>query len=256
MRLLLTLIKKDLLEQWRTKKILTLIIVMLFAAIASPIIAQITPELLKSISMPGMTINLPEPTYKDSLDQFIKNIGQIGMLVMIFVVAGAVSDEKNRKTLEIILTKPISRFWFIVSKFKAYFISITAIFAIASVIFYLYTISIFASFDFINFLIMSGCVLIYILMIMSVTIFASTFVENSIAAGGIGFVVYILFGTIFEMIEPIKKFSPGKIFSSYKDIVANGWSGDLFLPLLVTILVIIASVGFAILIFRKQEIER
>ena len=102
--ILLTLLKKDLMEQWRTKKILILIIIFLFVAISSPIIAKLTPELLKSISVPGLTINLPAPTYSDSLDQFIKNTSQIALLVLVFVVAGAVSDEKNRKSLEILLT--------------------------------------------------------------------------------------------------------------------------------------------------------
>jgi ABC-2 type transport system permease protein len=256
MKTLFTLIRKDLLEQWRTKKILILSIIFLFVAIASPIIAKITPELLKSVSVPGLTIKLPTPTYLDSLDQFIKNISQIALLVLVFVVAGAVSDEKNRKTLEILLTKPISRTLFILSKFKAYFISVTAIFAVSAVIFYLYTVSTFATFNLLNFAIMAGNVLLYILMIASVTILASTIVNNSIAAGGIGFVVYILFGTVFSLIEPIKKYSPNTIFSNYKDLVTNGWNSDLFWPLMVIIAVILVSVVTAILVFKRQEIER
>jgi ABC-2 type transport system permease protein len=256
MNTLLTLIRKDLLEQWRTKKILILAIIFLFVAIASPIIAKITPELLKSVSVPGLTVKLPTPTYIDSLDQFIKNTSQIALLVLVFVVAGAVSDEKNRKTLEILLTKPVSRTLFILSKFKAYFISITTIFAVASLIFYLYTISTFATFNLLNFVVMAGNVLLYILMIASVTILASTVVKNSIAAGGIGFVVYILFGTVFSLIEPIKKYSPNTIFSNYKDLVANGWNSDLFWPIIVILVVIIVSIVISILIFRRQEIER
>lgn len=253
---LFTLVRKDLLEQWRTKKILILAIIFLFVAVASPIIAKITPELLKSVSVPGMKITLPPPTYLDSLDQFIKNTSQIALLVLVFVVAGAVSDEKNRKTLEILLTKPISRTMFILSKFKAYFVSITAIFAVSSVIFYLYTVTNFASFNLLNFMVMAVNVLLYILMIVSVTILASTVVKNSIAAGGIGFVSFILFGTIFSLIEPIKKFSPNTIFSNYKDLVVNGWNNDLFWPLIVIVSVIIISMIVAIVVFRRQEIER
>jgi len=253
---LFTLIRKDLLEQWRTKKVLILSIVFLFVAVASPIIAKITPELLKTLSVPGMTITLPKATYVDSLDQFIKNVSQIAILVLVFVVAGAVSDEKNRKTLEILLTKPVSRTLFILSKFKAYFISITAIFAVSSLLFYLYTVSTFASFNFWNFALMAGNVLLYILMIAAVTILASTIVSNSIAAGGIGFVSYILFGTIFSFFEPLKKYSPNKIFSAYKDIVIKGWNGDLLLPIVVILSVIIVSVLVSIYVFQRQEIER
>jgi len=256
MTTLFTLIRKDLLEQWRTKKILILSIVFLFVAVASPIIAKITPELLKTLSVPGMTITLPKATYLDSLDQFIKNVSQIALLVLVFVVAGAVSDEKNRKTLEILLTKPVSRTLFILSKFKAYFISIATIFAVSSLLFYVYTVSNFVSFNFWNFALMAGNVLLYILMIVAVTIMASTIVGNSLAAGGIGFISYILFGTIFSLFEPLQKYSPNKIFSAYKDIIIKGWNGDLLLPIVVILSVIIVSVLVSIFVFQRQEVER
>jgi ABC-2 type transport system permease protein len=253
---LIVLVKKDLLEQWRTKKILILAIVFLFVAIGSPILAKLTPELLKNISVPGMTINIPTPTYVDSLDQFIKNTSQIALLVLVFVVAGAVCDEKNKKTLEMLLTKPISRSNFILSKFVSYFVSIGLVFVAASVIFYLYTISVFSTFNFVNFSLMASNVLLYILMIASITILASTVVKNSIAAGGIGFISFILFGTIFSMIKQIKDYSPNLIFSKYTDVVKHGWNHDLAIPLFIIIVTIAIAIASAILLFRTQEIER
>ncbi len=253
---LLILIKKDLVEQWRTKKILILTIIFLFVAISSPIMAKILPEILKSVSVPGMKITLPDPTYLDAIDQYIKNISQIALLVIIFLVAGAVSDEKSCKTLEILLTKPISRTEFVLSKFKSYFINIVAVFVVCSTIFYFYTTSIFTSFNFLNFIIMAALVLLYILMIVAITILASTIVKNSIIAGGIGFVSYIIFGTVFSLIESLKPYSPGMIFDIYKDIVRTGWTNDLIYPLVITIIIIFMSAISAILIFRRQEIDR
>lgn len=254
--ILLILLKKELLEQWRTKKILILTIIFLFVAISSPIMAKILPEVMKSISVPGMVISLPTPTYLDAIDQYIKNISQIAILVVIFIVAGAICDEKNRKTLEILLTKPISRMAFVVSKFKAYFISVTAVYAVCSIIFYLYTASIFGSFNLVNFIIMNALVLLYVLMITSITILASTIVKNSIIAGGIGFFSYIIFGTIFGLIECLKPYSPGKIFDIYGDVIKTGWTNDLIWPLIITTVIIFVSAISAILIFRKQEIDR
>lgn len=251
-----TLIRKDLMEQWRTKKILTLLIVFLFAAIASPIMAKLTPELMKSLNVPGLIINLPTPTFFDSIDQFVKNVSQIALLVLVFVVAGAVSDEKNRKTLEIVLTKPISRVRFILSKFSAYFISVSAIFIASATIFYLYTSSVFEWFNFANFVIVAACILAYLLMISAITILASTIVNNSIAAGGIGFIFYILFGTVMDLIAPLKDFSPNIFLTNYKDIIKNGWNGDLLLPVITMFIAIITSMLIAIYSFRKQEIER
>jgi len=253
---MMVLIRKETLELWRTKKILIMCVIFLFVAVASPILAKITPELLKSVSIPGLSINLPESTYKDSLDQFMKNISQIALLVLVFTIAGVVSDEKNKKTLEIVLTKPISRAKFILAKFISSFFSVSVIFIVASAIFYAYTVSVFSSFNFINFSLMALIVLIYILMIVAITLLASTIVKNSIIAGGIGFISFILFGTILGLFEATKNFSPNLIFSNYQDIVASGWSNDLIYPILVSIGVIIISVVSAIIIFKRQEIDR
>lgn len=253
---LAVLVKKDLLEQWRTKKILILIIVFSFVAIGSPIFAKITPEILKSVSVPGMTINIPTPTYIDSLDQFIKNTSQIALLVLVFVVAGAVSDEKNKKTLEMLLTKPVSRTNFILSKFVASFVSIGSVFIAMSIIFYLYTVSLFSVFDFTHFSLMVGNVLLYILMIVSITILASTIVKNSITAGGIGFISFIVFGAIFGIIKQIENYSPNLIFSRYTNVVKYGWNHDLTVPIFIIVITIILAITMAILLFRTQEIER
>jgi len=256
MREFMVLVRKEWLEQWRTHKILILAIVFLFVAVTSPILAKLTPELLKTLSVPGMSLKLPEPTYNDALDQFIKNVSQIALLVIVFVVAGAVSDEKNKKTLEIVLTKPISRKSFILSKFGAYFVSITALFVAAALVFYFYTVSIFASFSLVNFAIMSANVCLYILMIVSITIFASTLVRSSVAAGGIGFVSFIMFGSIFGLFASLSKYSPNMIFSKYKDVVANGWNHELLLPLLIIVGVTIVAIYAATASFSRQEIER
>ncbi len=256
MRLLFTLINKELTEQWRTKKILILVVVMLFSAIASPIIAKLMPELLKSISIQGLTINLPESTYRDSIDQFIKNISQIGLLVVIFVVASAMTDEKSRRTLEIVMTKPIPRGLFIFSKFAAYFISISAIFALASWVFYNYTVMTFTTFSSLNFWIMSKCMLAYMLMVVSFTVLASTIFKNAIIAGGAGFVFFLSFGPLVGMIKAAKGFSPNVILSSYQEIIKNGWSDDLIKPLIIIFITVIFSIFLSMVVFKRQEIER
>lgn len=253
---LVTLIKKELLEQNRTKKLLILAVVFLFVAVASPIFAQMTPMILKSISIPGMNLNLPDPTYTDSIDQFIKNVSQIALLVIVFIVAGSVVDEKNKKTLDMVLSKPVSRVTFVLSKFIGYFVSIGLIFFASSLIFYLYTVSIFGGFSFINFLLMAMMVCLYILMIVAVTIFASTIVKNIVVAAGIGFVSFILFGAVASLVEAFKKFSPNYVFSNYQHIVSVGWTNELILPLLSTLLIVMLSVVASIVLFKKQEIER
>jgi len=254
---LMVLIRKDLLELWRSKKILILTFVFLFVAVASPIFAKLTPMLLKSIPItPGLSINLPDPTYMDAVDQFIKNVSQIAILVLVFVVSGAVVDEKTRKNLEILLTKPVSRAKFIISKFVSYLAAISGAFVVSSAIFYYYTVTTFNTFSLSNFSLMAANTLIYVLMISAITILASTITKNSVSAAGLGFLSYILFGSIFGFIEQIAKYSPNYIFGNYKNLLTNGWNSNFTAPTILIVIVIVISVLSAVALFQKQEIER
>lgn len=167
---MIALFKKEFWEMIRTKKLLVLVIIFLFVAISSPILAKILPELLKNIpSTPGLSIKIPEPTWHDSIDQFIKNISQLAMIVVVFVFAGAIAEEKNKRTLEMMMTKPVSRTNFVVSKIVSALISLLIVYVLSSLIFYFYTVSLFGSFSLGNFSLMAALVLVYLFQVVAVT---------------------------------------------------------------------------------------
>lgn len=252
-----TLIKKELFEQLRTSKLIIIAFLLLFVAISSPIFAKLLPEILKNTpATPGLTINLPEPTVKDAIDQFIKNISQLGVFVLIFVVAGAIADEKAKKTLEILLTKPIQRSHFVISKFLSYFLSIGAIYFISSIIFYTYTVSIFGAFSAAHFVIMAAAIFLYILLIVSVTLCGSAFTRTTVAAAGIGFVGMIVFSTVTSAIKSVSRFSPDFITRHYSDIMNSGWDSKFLPSIITTVILIIIFILISVFSFKNQEVER
>ncbi|MBI4734141.1 MAG: ABC transporter permease subunit [Rubrobacteridae bacterium] len=257
MNALVVLIRKDVLEQLRTKKAFIMGFIFLFLAIVSPVSAKMMPLMLKGLSgQNGITINIPEPTFMASIDQFVKNATQLVCFLLIFIVAGSIADEKIRKTLELVIVKPISRASFVTSKFIAYFLMITIMFSSASILFYLYTVTLFETFDFSNFAMLASQVLIYLLLIVSSTIFASTIAKSNIVAGIIGFISAFLFGSIMGLFKDITPYAPGYFISNYKNMIERGWTGDFTMPTMISILLITLLICSSILIFRKQEIER
>jgi len=251
------LFKKDLMEQVRSRKALILAVVFLFLALVSPISAKLMPQLLKNfVVQGGVTISIPEATYNDAVAQFVKNAGQLVVFLLIFVVAGAVADEKIRKTLEMVLVKPVSRSAFILSKFLAYFSTITLSYAVSSLLFYLYTVSIFESFSGLNFSIVAVLTLIYLLLIISVTIFASTLSRSPAIAGVIGLFSSFIFGSILGLFSSTAGYAPGYILAHYSDVMRQGWSVEFAPPTMVSIALIIVFVSLSIIAFAKQEIER
>ncbi len=257
MKNLITIIKKEFLELVRSKKLLILIILFGFIAISSPIIAKLIPTLLKNMpATPGLTISLPDPTWNNAIDQLVKNISQIAMIIIMFMFAGTVADEKNKKTLEITLTKPISRTSFILGKYLANFGATKIIFILASALFYLYTTSLFSAFSLINFVLLTIFMLIYLMVICALTIFFSTINTNPIVAVAQAFFVEIIFATAISYFKKAADYSPTYVLSNYKILMEQGNYTDFLPSAIISIVIIIFFVLLSIFLFQRQEVER
>ena len=257
MNSLYVMFKKEVLEIYRSKKFLILLVIFVFIAIGSPIIAKLIPTLLKSMpETPGISITIPDPTWKDSVDQLVKNIVQFGYIVIIFMFAGAIAEEKNKKTLELTLTKPIPRANFVLSKFFAAGAYLKIVFIASMAAFYSYTLSLFGSFSLINLAWLTLFLLIFLTLILALTIFASTISSTQIGAAGISFIISIVFTTVIGYIKKITDYSPSFILSHYQDLMTDANIAD-FVPSTVTSLcLIVLLIASSTYFFRKQEIER
>lgn len=79
---------------------LILLAVFLFFGIASPLAAKFLPAMLPSI-MKGqnIVIHIPEGTWKDAVAQFVKNISQIGVFIIIILSMGTIARERKMEQL-------------------------------------------------------------------------------------------------------------------------------------------------------------
>lgn len=251
-----TLIYKELLEQYRTRRVAIVSIVLVFMALSSALLAKLMPDLLKSFQTPGMTITITSTTSIDAIDQFVKNVSQLGIFVLLFVVSGAIAEERTRKTLELLLVKPVSRTQVVLAKFTAYLGVIALILLASSVIFSVYSYSLFGSFPFVRFAGVTALLLGFTLSTLGVTIAASSMARTSLGATGIGFAWVILSSIATSLTPSLGRYLPAAVFSVYHDLVTNGWQGSYSYPLVSSILILLASIAIATNRFSKQEIER
>ncbi|WP_125768952.1 ABC transporter permease [Lapidilactobacillus wuchangensis] len=106
--MILILFKKELRETWRTWKLPIMLIVFVIFGIMNPLMAKLTPEILKMSNLAGK-LSLPAPTSLDSWTQFYKNISQIGIYLFMMIFAGIVNHEVSQHTLVNLVTKGLSR---------------------------------------------------------------------------------------------------------------------------------------------------
>ena len=113
------MIKKELSEQYRTYRFFIALVIFLLMGISAPLITKLTPDLLKSLGG-GIQITLPTQTAADALNSYLKNMTQLPALVLILLAMGCIADERSRGTAVTVLTKPVPRSVFVLTKFLAY----------------------------------------------------------------------------------------------------------------------------------------
>ncbi len=248
------LVRKELLEQWRTLRLVIVAVVFLAFGIMSPLLATYTPELIKALVPPGqLPVELPPPSTSDAIAQFVKNVGQTLTLAAILLSMGSIATEKERGTAAFVLTKPASRAAFVVAKLVGIAATLAVGMAAAAVASYAYTVWLFEAPDAAGYLAMSVVLWLSLLVAAAVTLLGSALTRSSIAAGAIGFGTYI--GLVFLSALPtIGPYTPAGLQGPAMQLALGQPVSDLAGPLAVNALIVVGATLLAWLSFRRQEL--
>jgi ABC-2 type transport system permease protein len=167
-------LRKEYLEQLRGYKLLILFSVLILFGMISPLVAKITPDLLKNLSGSGITIKLPQITVSDAWAQFFKSISQIGMIVLILLFGTSLPQEINHGTLIIPLAKGLSRNTVILVKYLVSFINWTVGYVVSAVICCGYTQYLFGAFAVPRLAFSLFCLWIFGDFLLALVLFAGT----------------------------------------------------------------------------------
>ena len=116
----LTLLRKELLEQWRTRKVIVVLAVFLLFGLTAPLMARFVTEIIMSVPGAEQFAGLiPEPKAADAVAQYIESITQFGFILTLLLTMGLIAGEKDRGTAAMTLSKPVPRWAYVLSKFDA-----------------------------------------------------------------------------------------------------------------------------------------
>ena len=247
-------LRKELMEQWRTKRLLIVAAILAVFGLGSPLLAKLTPDLLKAIpDLPaGLAEIIPAPTVVDAVAQYVENMSQFGILLALLMSMGSVAQEKERGTTAMMLTHPISRLTFLLAKFVAVGMTFTASLAVAAVGCWYYTLLLFEALPWGPFLALNGLMLLVFLVYIAVALMCSTLVRTQGAAAGLAFAALVLVGGVGSL-PRISDFMPGQLFN-WGGAIALGLSDPSWPALWVSLGLIVVSLFAAWLAFRRQEL--
>ncbi|HEY7131743.1 MAG TPA: ABC transporter permease subunit [Candidatus Limnocylindrales bacterium] len=247
------LLRKELLEQWRTLRLPLVAIVFLLIGFLSPLLARFTPEILRAVGGGLINLELPPPSAGDAIDQLAKNLGQLGALIAILLAAGAVATEKDRGTAALLLTRPVGRAGFLVAKLVAIGITLAISTAVAVAAAWFYTLVLFEQLSPGGTVAAAVMNWLALLAWAAITLLASTLTRSALAAAGIGFVALILIG-ILGIVPAIAPWLPTGLAAAARALWLGVPGPEAWTPIVGTLLLIAACLVLAWLAFRRQEL--
>jgi ABC-2 type transport system permease protein len=247
------LLRKELLEQWRTRRLPIVAIVFIAFGITSPLLARYLPQIVQSFGGVPFEIKFPEPTARDAVDQFLKNLGQAGVLTAILLAMGSVANEKERGTAALMLTTPASRAAFLVAKLAAIGTTLLVSVLMASLVAYVYTAILFAPPAVGGWIAMSLLLLLSLLAYTGLTFLGSTLTRSSLAAAGLG--VGGMVGLALVSVLPnVARYTPGGLPTLGTALATGADAGDVIGPVIANAALVVALAAVSWLAFRRQEL--
>ena len=248
-----TLLRKELLEQWRTTRLPLVATVFLLVGLASPLLARFTPEILKAVGGDQFSIVLPTPTAADAYDQLAKNLGQFGAIIAVLLAMGSVATEKERGTAALILTKPAGRGAFLTAKLVAIATTLGISTAVAGVGAWFYTLVLFEAPPIGGFT--AAMILQWLALVAyaAITFLGSTLTRSALAAAGLGVVAFIALG-ILGIIPAIGRYLPTGLGTPARALAIGQPGVDALGPTIATVLLVAGLLAVAWLAFRRQEL--
>lgn len=248
------LLRKELLEQRRTRRLLVVAVVFVALGIGSPFLARYTAELIEALGGAPFEIEVPEPTVADAVNQFLRNLGQAGILTSILLAMGSVATEKERGTAALILSKPASRGAYLAAKLVAIAGTLAVGLILAGIAGYAYTSFLFEAPSVVGWVGMTALLFLALLSYAALTFLGSTLTRSVVAAAAIGIGGMILLA-IVATIPTIAPYLPAGLSGEPAAALALGTDpGPLAGPILANVALTAALAVAAWLAFRNQEL--
>jgi len=229
-------------------------VVYLLFGFMNPVIAKVMPDILKSADLEGISLKIPTPTALDAWGQFFKNVGQMGLLILVIVFCGMMANEFSRGTFINILTKGMKRSTIIFSKLTVATVIWTLNYLLCLLVSYLYT-AYFWKLDGMHHLFLTFFSLwLFGVFLITLLIFGGVLFKNTsgtlLVTGGAVVIMMLL-----NIAPSLQKYNPILLASDNMSLLTAQKDVSDFIPAVIICAAFILALTVAsIMIFNKKQI--
>ena len=250
------LVRKELLESWRTMRLPIVGGLFLLVGLTSPLLAKFLPEIVTAAAGDQLpAIPIPTPVVADAADQLWKNLAQFGAFAAIVLAMGSVATERDRGTAAFVLSKTVSRGTFLGAKVAGLGLVLAVCVVLAVAVGWVYTAILFEPLPVGGWIAFALLAWLGLAAWAAITFLASTVTGSTAAAAGIGFGALLVLSLV-AAIPNAGQFLPGGLAGPAVALAAGApvAAGDVVVPAVSTVVLIALAVGAAVWSFRRQEL--
>ena len=254
MKAFLAFTGKEFTEYIRTYKLFILLIVFVIFGFLSPITAKYLPQIIEMAGLDPDAMGMGDPTAVDSFAQIFKNVGQMGLLVVVIIFSGIMANEFSKGTLINMLTKGLKRPTVILSKTLSSIICWSLAYLISLGISYGYTAIYFDVEGYQHVFAAFLGLWLYGVLLLVLVMFGGTLFKNVIGSllvtGGVAVVL-----TLLNLMPSFQKYNPASLATEGLVLItAQKDLGDLVPAFILCGVAILGLTVASVLIFNKKQI--
>lgn len=245
------LLRKELMWQLRTWRLLAVPAVFLIAGVSAPLLLYFLPDLITAAGE-EIVLEIPDFGSADAVKSFLDNLGQFGLIAVILAGMGAISSERSSGTAEMTLSKPASFGAFITAKFVSQALTLVLGLVAGGAGAYLYTALLFDAPDAMRFFAVTLLFGVHLALILAITLLASSVTRSQLLAGVLSLAIVIVLGAIGSLSGTREVLPAGITRWAYSLVTGPG--NPAWISLFVSAGIAAGSLAAAAHILRSREL--
>ncbi len=243
-------------ESSKSGKWIWLPIAIIIIGISQPITNYYMPQIIEHAgNLPeGASFTFPTPKGSEVMAGTLSQLGTIGTLLFVLATMGVISNEKSNGTITLVMVRPVSPFQYVSSKWVGQLIiTLSSLFASYLLTWY-YTNLLFSSVDWV--LVLESLLIysLWIVYIVSFTIWMGTIFKGNGAIAGITISFLALLSLLTTLLPKFMAWSPVNVIEHATNLLMRQPAQDDFL-ITISSTIVLSAIFFvsAVVSFKKAE---